>query len=98
MGVLSRLRRRHHHDIKDKEVIGKTVHLKDVIIPSDRKKRVTLRIPMPLFHSASKICKDKGLSFNEGSCLLFKWLAEQEIEFEIVRRVRKRATNTQNCM
>ncbi len=62
----------------------------DVMLTSGKKKRLTVRIPLSLYQAVASICKQKGLTINEAVILLFKWTSEQTLEFEIVKRVRRR--------
>lgn len=53
-------------------------------------KKVTVRVPEPLLRSMSEICRSKGLSLNEATNLLYSWTVNQTLEFEVIKRVRKR--------
>lgn len=69
---------------------AKEVMVADVTETLGKRKRVTLRVPAQLYNTMNEACKKNGLTFNEGSILLYQWLGSQVLEFEVVRRVRKR--------
>ena len=57
---------------------------------SGKKKRLTIRVPEVLFSAMKDICDKHGLRVNEATILLYEYMANQTLEFEIVRRVKKR--------
>ena len=61
-----------------------------VSMPSAKKKKLTVRIPEPLLLAVKEKCVRSNITLNEATNLLFTWLNNEFIEFEIVKRVKRR--------
>ena len=51
--------------------------------------KVTVRIPTSLMQDVRAVCRKQGISVNEGTILLYKYLALNALEFQILKKVRK---------
>lgn len=62
----------------------------DVTMPSGRRLKLTVRVPALMLEGMRKECKSKGISINEATTMLYSWILNKRIEFEVIKRIRER--------